>query len=212
MWVWPGNTQDQNVLEEVKGDLAGWRLNRTVWVTDAGFNSADNRQLLQAGGSGFIVAEKLRGNETAVVEARGRPGRFRDIGDGLEVKQITVGQGVTAQRFIMCRNLDVARRDAATRDKLVGILADRIEGSDKLSKTKRAELRGRLIGRSVAAPRSVASERSRSRRGVSGSGRWSRLLLHSNFLPPGVSFVEATLAVNVAEIVDDLVAAASGHG
>jgi hypothetical protein len=144
LWVWPGNTTDMTVLGEVRDDLAGWRLNRTVWVTDAGFNSADNRRLLQQAGSGFIVAEKLRSREAAVVEARGRPGRFRDIGDGLEVKEITVGQGVTAQRFIMCRNLDVARRDAAIRDKLVGILEDRIDGSDTLSKTRRAELRGQL--------------------------------------------------------------------
>lgn len=144
LWVWPGNTGDTTVLEEVRADLAGWRLNRTVWVTDAGFDSADNRQLLQAGGSGFIIAAKLRGNEKAVAEARSRPGRFRDIGDGLHVKDITVGEGVSAQRFIMCRNQDVARRDAAIRDKMVAILADRIEGTDTWSKTRRAELRGQL--------------------------------------------------------------------
>lgn len=44
----------------------------------------------------------------------------------------------------MCRNLEVARRDTAIRDMLVGILEDRIAGSDKLSKTKRVELRGQL--------------------------------------------------------------------
>ncbi len=54
LWVWPGNTTDMTVLDEVRGDLAGWQLNRTVWVTDAGFNSADNRRLLQAGGSGLM--------------------------------------------------------------------------------------------------------------------------------------------------------------
>lgn len=47
-----GQHHDMTVLEEVRGDLGGWRLNRTVWVTDAGFNSTDNRQLLQAGGRG----------------------------------------------------------------------------------------------------------------------------------------------------------------
>jgi transposase len=58
LWVWPGSTQDQTALQEVKADLAGWQLNRTVWVMDAGFASAENRRLLQAGGSGFIVAER----------------------------------------------------------------------------------------------------------------------------------------------------------
>jgi hypothetical protein len=65
LWVWPGDTGDQTVLAEVKQDLAGWRLNRTVWVVDAGFTSGANRKILTGGGSGFIIAEKLRGNETA---------------------------------------------------------------------------------------------------------------------------------------------------
>jgi hypothetical protein len=60
------------------------------------------------------------------------------------VKEIWVGEGVNAQRFIMCRNRQVAERDAAIRDRLVALLEARIAGSDRLSKTKRAELRGRL--------------------------------------------------------------------
>ena len=74
LWVWPGDTQDQTVLSEVKADLAGWRLNRTVWVVDAGFTSGANRKVLTAGANGFIIAEKLRGNHAAVVDARARPG------------------------------------------------------------------------------------------------------------------------------------------
>jgi transposase len=144
LWVWPGFTQDQTVLAEVKADLAGWQLNRTVWVVDAGFASAENRQLLQAGGSGFIVAERLRGNEHEVAEARARQGRYRKVDDTLEVKEITLGEGPTTQRFIMCRNHEVARRDAAIRDKMIDLLERRIAGSDQLSPTKRAELRGRL--------------------------------------------------------------------
>ena len=144
LWVWPGNTTDTTVLGEVKSDLAGWRLNRTVWVIDAGFNSTDNRQLVQAGGSGFIVAEKLRSREAAVVDARGRQGRYRTVDDHLQVKEVTVGDGVGAERFIMCRNLQVARRDAAIRDKLVGTLEGRIAGTDGWTATRRAELRGQL--------------------------------------------------------------------
>jgi hypothetical protein len=48
LWVWPGGTQDQTVVDEVKSDLAGWRLNRLVWVFDSGFNSDDNRKTSQA--------------------------------------------------------------------------------------------------------------------------------------------------------------------
>jgi len=46
LWVWPGNTTDTTVLAEVKEDLAGWQLNRTVWIADAGFASKDNRKIL----------------------------------------------------------------------------------------------------------------------------------------------------------------------
>jgi hypothetical protein len=144
LWVWPGGTQDQTVVEQVKSDLAGWRLNRLVWVFDSGFNSDDNRRVWQRGGSGYIAAERLRSNEHDVTEARGRPGRYRKVDEHLEVKEITVGQGVGAERFIMCRNGEVAERDRAIRERLVGILAERIEGSDELSKTRRAELRGQL--------------------------------------------------------------------
>jgi transposase len=144
LWVWPGDTGDTTVLAEVKTDLAGWRLNRTVWVVDAGFTSGDNRKVLTGGGAGFIIAEKLRGNDTQVVAARGRQGRFRTVEEGLQVKDIRVGEGVGQQRFIMVRNLDAAARDAYVRDRLVALLEDRIAGSDALDADKRAELRGRI--------------------------------------------------------------------
>jgi transposase len=144
LWVWPGDTGDQTVLTEVKEDLAGWRLNRTVWVVDAGFTSAANRKVLTGGGAGFIIAEKLRGNEAATVEARSRQGRFRTVDEHLQVKDIRVGEGLDAQRFIMIRNLDAAAHDAHVRDRLVALLADRIDGSDTLDADRRAELRGRI--------------------------------------------------------------------
>ena len=38
VWVWPGNTNDQTVVEEVKADLVGWRLGRAIYVVDSGFS------------------------------------------------------------------------------------------------------------------------------------------------------------------------------
>jgi hypothetical protein len=91
LWVWPGTTQDQTVVAEVKRDLAGWELNRVVWVVDSGFNSADNRREWARGGSSYIVAERLRGAEHDVVAARSRQGRHHRVNDNLEVKQVWVG-------------------------------------------------------------------------------------------------------------------------
>ena len=51
VWVWPGNTNDQTVIAQVKDDLAGWRLGRCVCVVDRGFSSEENlRYLTRAGG------------------------------------------------------------------------------------------------------------------------------------------------------------------
>jgi len=152
LWVWPGNTNDQTVLDEVKGDLAGWRLNRTVWVVDAGFTSADNRKILTRAGSGFIIAEKLHGNEHAIIEARGRQGRYRKVDEHLQVKQVLVGEGPTTQRFIMMLNLAQAEREAHTRTRLVALLEARIAGSDDLDPDARAELRGRIREKPVVSP------------------------------------------------------------
>ena len=36
-WCWPGNTNDQAILPEVRDGLRGWRLGRVVTVVDRGF-------------------------------------------------------------------------------------------------------------------------------------------------------------------------------
>jgi len=41
-WCWPGNTQDQTLLAEVKDDLRAWQLGRVITVVDRGFSWADN--------------------------------------------------------------------------------------------------------------------------------------------------------------------------
>jgi len=73
----PGNTTDATVLAEVKQDLAGWQLNGTVWIADAGFASTANCKVLSQVGSGFIAAERLRGSAADVVQARSRAGPHR---------------------------------------------------------------------------------------------------------------------------------------
>ena len=50
-WVWPGNTADMSVIEEVKKDLNGWKLNRVIGVIDRGFSSEDNLRYLQRAGA-----------------------------------------------------------------------------------------------------------------------------------------------------------------
>src|SRR6266508_4434622 len=46
-WCWPGNTQDQTLLAEVKDDLRAWKLGRVITVVDRGFSGADNLAYLR---------------------------------------------------------------------------------------------------------------------------------------------------------------------
>jgi len=144
-WCWPGNTADTSVMDQVRADLTDWKLTRVVWVTDRGFASAANRRLLQRGGSHYIQAEKLRGS-TEGEAALARPGRYRTVAGNLRIKEVKPRheQGVLADRFIVCHNPEQADRDAAVRERMLLLLADKIDGSDALSKTKRAELRGKI--------------------------------------------------------------------
>jgi len=145
VWCWPGNTADVTVIEQVRADLRDWKLSRVVWVTDRGFASAANRRTLQTGGGHYICAEKLRqGDEAAAALARA--GRYATVAGNLRVKEIKPrpGDPTMTDRFVVCHNPEQAERDAAVRDRLLAQLAEAIDGSDRLSKTKRAELRGRI--------------------------------------------------------------------
>jgi len=69
-WVFPGNTSDQTIVEEVKEDLGEWNLGHVIMVKDAGFNSADNRRILLRDCGEYIIGEKLKvGREGTAVEA-----------------------------------------------------------------------------------------------------------------------------------------------
>lgn len=114
VWSFPGNASDQVLIRTVKDDLLAWRLSRVVWVLDRGFASAENRRYLQRAGGHYILGEKLRaGREND--EALARPGRYAIVRDGLEVKEVWVGEGLGRRRFIVCRNPKEAVRDAERR-------------------------------------------------------------------------------------------------
>ncbi len=58
------------------------------------------------------------------------------------MKEVRISPG---ERFVLCYNPEAAERDAAVRTRLLARLAAVIEGSDRLSATKRAELRGAQV-------------------------------------------------------------------
>ena len=143
VWCWPGNTADSALIRQVKDDLRDWSLARVVWVADRGFTSKANRAYLQRAGGHYILGEKLRSGSREATAALSRPGRYQHVTDNLQVKEVHLPAEVGADdRFIICYNPEAAQRDQAVRERLLAQLAQLIEGSDKLSATKRAELRG----------------------------------------------------------------------
>ena len=133
-WVWPGNTSDQEVIEEVKADLNSWRLGRVVMVQDTGFNSAGNRRLLQRAGGHYIIGEKMRlGRHGKPPEALEQRGRFQTMANGLEYKEAIVGGDSEARRrFVIVRNPEEAKRDREKRADIVQAVQSRLDALQQL--------------------------------------------------------------------------------
>ncbi len=133
-WTWPGNTVDQNVVEEVKRDLNSWKLGRVVLVEDTGFNSEKNRRILQGAGGHYIIGEKMRLGRTAKpAEALTRGGRYQTLDNGLKFKEIVVGGDSEARRrFVVVLNPTEAERDRKKRDDIVTETTRRLDALKQL--------------------------------------------------------------------------------
>lgn len=122
VWVWPGNTNDMSVLQEVKDDMRGWRLGRVVTVVDRGFSSDENLRYLTRAGGHWIAGERMRDGSPDAQAALSRQGRYQTVRDNLRVKEVRVGEGDAAKRFIVCHNPGEADRDKQTRDDTIARL------------------------------------------------------------------------------------------
>jgi hypothetical protein len=142
VWSWPGNTNDSALIRQVKTDMRDWCLGRVIWVADRGFTSKENRKFLQQGGGAYIIGEKLRSGSAEAKAALSRQGRYKTVTGNLQVKEVKLPDA--GDRFVICFNPDQAVRDAAVRAKMTAALEETISGSDQLTATKRAELRGRI--------------------------------------------------------------------
>jgi transposase len=139
VWCWPGNTADSALIRQVKDDMRDWTLARVVWVGDRGFASAENRRYLRSGDHHYILGEKLRSGSAEADAALSRQGRYQDVTANLRVKEVKISD---SERFVICFNPEGAERDAKVRERMLAQLDEMIKDSDKLTKTRRAELRG----------------------------------------------------------------------
>jgi len=139
VWCWPGNTADSALIRQVRDDMRGWSLSRVIWVADRGFTSAENRRYLRKGGNHYIIGERLRSGSPEAAAALSRQGRYQEVAASLRVKEVRIAED---ERFVICHSPEGAERDAAIRARMITQLKELIDGTDALSKDKRAELRG----------------------------------------------------------------------
>jgi hypothetical protein len=144
VWCWPGNASDKVVIRQVHDDLRAWSLHRVLWVGDSGFTSKDNRSYLQRGGGQVLFAEKLR-QGTDNHAAMARAGRYQIIEDNLHVKEVTIGEGAQARRFVLCRNLHEAHRDADRRERALARLREELAAIDAKTGDTRLAAEGELL-------------------------------------------------------------------
>jgi hypothetical protein len=142
VWCWPGNTSDMSLLKEVKDDMRGWRLGRVITVVDRGFSSDENLRYLTRAGGHWIAGERMRDGTPDVAEALSRQGRYQQVRDNLRVKEVRVGDGDSARRFIICHNPGEAERQEQIRDHTIARLEaelERIETQREKAKTAKTQ-------------------------------------------------------------------------
>jgi transposase len=118
-WVFPGNTVDVTTVAQVKKDLRGWQLTRCLFVGDAGMVSQANLQTLAQGGGKYLLAMPMRRGDEVTEAVLSRPGRYRQVAENLEVKEVVVGDGERRRRYAVCFNPIEAKRQKAHREELL---------------------------------------------------------------------------------------------
>jgi Transposase DDE domain len=121
-WVFRGDTVDVETVAQVKADLRGWKLTRSVFVGDAGMVSAANLRALAAGGGKYILCMPVKAGNEISEEVLSRPGRYRTVAANLEVKEVVLGDGERRRRYVVCYNAEEAKRQRAHRDQVVAEL------------------------------------------------------------------------------------------
>jgi hypothetical protein len=88
------------ISSDRSADAGPTRLDRSVFVGDAGMYSAANLLALSRGLGRYILAMPMR--KLAEVEAKvlTRPGRFKPIADNLLAKEVVVGEGERRRRYV----------------------------------------------------------------------------------------------------------------
>ena len=137
--LWPGNTTDVKTLIPVVDRLRSrFAINRVCIIADRGMISKETIEDLENGKRGwlYILGARMRAQSEVRDEVLSRGGRYRvvhperessDDPAPLDVKEVWVGD----HRYIVCRNQDEARKDAADREAIVASLREQLRSGAK---------------------------------------------------------------------------------
>lgn len=122
--VFPGNTADINAFRAALQDLRQrFSIRRVVIVADRGVVSEEVMEELERTGAGeqkqqvdYILGMRLRKNKEVSEEVLGRAGRYHELAENLEVKEVRVG----GRRYVVCHNAEAEERDRKRREEIVG--------------------------------------------------------------------------------------------
>ncbi|HEX6113873.1 MAG TPA: IS1634 family transposase [Geminicoccaceae bacterium] len=120
--VLPGNTADTEALSlAIARFRTRFRIRRAVVVADRGMFGRTTLALLRDHASApfdYILGCPLRRERVVAGAVLARPGRYQQVADNLEVKEVKLGE----RRYIVCRNPIEAKQDAADREALLAKL------------------------------------------------------------------------------------------
>lgn len=136
-WVFPGNTADVTTVERVKRDLRGWKLGRALFVGDGGMDSLANRKELLKGCGRYLLAVRAGSVSEVQKQVLSRAGRYKEVAENLQAKEVVVGTGVKRRRYILCFNPKEAERQSEHRAAVLAQLeAELAEHPDHDAKQK----------------------------------------------------------------------------
>ncbi len=129
--LFPGNTADTKALLKIVSALRSrLKVRRVIIVADRGMISAKILDFLTEDRKApfdYIVGCRMRRQKEVSQEVLARAGRYHKVAGNLEVKEVRVED----RRYIVCRNAEEARRDAAARQALVEKLEETLARGPK---------------------------------------------------------------------------------
>lgn len=121
--IWPGNTSDMKTLKPVVEALRKrFAIRKVVLVCDRGMVSAKNLADLEAAGFEYIVGMKMRNLREVRDEVLGRAGRYQEVSEKLQVKEVLVED----RRYVICYNPQEAAKDRRDREAILEKMSEKL--------------------------------------------------------------------------------------